>query len=1378
VISSLKSQIGHTLGASGINSLSRGVSAAQAGVYPPTLNFYETDPDIDLEAARLLVAKEPLDWKAPPDGPRRFQVNSFGFGGFNYVVQLEASTADSDTVLVTPRRAEAAETGWRRPSARAEAPRHAQAQLGGGAHAEPTAFLYPGQGSQRRGMGVEPYERYADVRRWLDRFATLTDFDLLGFLFHADDDALRETSKLQPALFSFEFALTQQLLGAGLRPSAAAGHSLGELTALCVAGVFSPEDGIRLVTKRAQLAEAVARQGGKGAMLAARAAREDLASLLEKRPGIVIANINSPRQVVLAGAREDIEALAEEMRCGSTLLKVSMAFHTGAMADARDEFRAFLRSVPLRRPTIPVISNVTGKEYPHDPDAIAELVSRQLDSPVEWLEGMLTLRRDLGIRRFVEVGPGEALAGLVQDSLPDAACTLTCPALKKTFVPIEPALEGVALSPFPRGSDETPVPSVQAASPADLLSPDAVLEEVIRIVMDATGYEKAEIGADMDLRESLAIRSSRFPVILDAAEKRFGITLRFQDLMEVRTVRDAATRIFEIMRRGDQPLATGRSEALQRLALSTAQPKEYPLKRSVFEDRPLDMGAFAPVTFSRGGKVALMTLGSTPLSRKVAKIMVEDYALAPFRLNLSDLAGQGLRAPAVDSGRGPDRRTLEGLLVFLGRLDRRLKTAEDVAGLLRSLFLALKEVLVQARDCKFVFVIQEDRDAGDYLQVFAQAVEGLLLSAALEHPSVQFRCLTLDGRTDLGYAIRCALDRSRTQIENKYRNGEAFSSSGIVSQLVYTGRAPLALLPEDIVVLSGGARGVTAHLARAFRPFGCRLALLGRTPGPDSVNSEGETTPVEASREIQNLIEELRKQGDEVTYHECDVTDRGQVESALRRIALQGTIVGIVHGAAVLRDRLITNTSAEDLAAVVDVKLVGASNLLEAAAPFSKLRFFVALSSIASVTGNLGQAAYSSANRALNALVEVMSRRRPETLWKTLILPPIEGAGSAADAATRQLLKQRGIDRAYITLSELRELFLRDLLLDEDRRRAVAFTRSLPEIGVAALDQTGPAPDPECLDAPTIRARRDEFPMVDSVEVLDLDQRRIQTVRTLSTERDLWLEDHKPFSSSQAPLLSGVMTIEAFLEASVLLFPYLRPLGVRDVRFMDAVECPPGSSRLCRVSCGFLKHEGRRVIVEAALTAPRGDEAPAGPPCARAQVILGSGLPDRLPELPADRQSPAQKEFVFADGSQMRAHYHEMTGFGERYQVLHGLESSENGVSSGVFVENQRQDFSDSRVSKYAYSPYLLEAIMHSAGFSPASQAQRRGQPLRIVPTEISEVVFLRKAYPGEVVSVRTILRRQVEGQSVFSSYASDREGVDIMRVNGLCMVVTRSDAE
>ncbi len=394
-----------------------------------------------------------------------------------------------------------------------------------------------------------------------------------------------------------------------------AGHSLGELTALCLAGVYSAEDGFRIVNKRALCMDKAASMNVEpGVMAAVDVPLDLLKEMIHGLENVHIGNINSPNQVVLSGSTEAVRDLGKkikEMGYRATLLPVSMAFHSPIMSVIHDELSEYVASIPFHSPQIPVISNTTMAPYPSDPDEIRRILMAHLESTVHWMNNVQTLWNDYGVRIFVELGPGDILSNLITDTLPDSTCIQTCipsaegrtyrTALAQLFVQGHLKVEGkprfVSLSAYreaPSSGRDTPNGQ---ASPVPAETPEHQnrgnqdhIEALIGIIMEATGFNRDEIQPDMDLRRDLSIRSSRLPIIMDAAEQHFGITIEFEDFMHVRTVREIAQKISAIVagKEGASPTpASGVTEpgAAHGETLKPLQ-DEASLKRLVFRNVP------------------------------------------------------------------------------------------------------------------------------------------------------------------------------------------------------------------------------------------------------------------------------------------------------------------------------------------------------------------------------------------------------------------------------------------------------------------------------------------------------------------------------------------------------------------------------------------------------------------------------------------------------------------------------------------------------------------------------------------------------------------------------------------------------------------------
>ncbi|MEV4583194.1 SDR family NAD(P)-dependent oxidoreductase, partial [Nonomuraea jabiensis] len=453
-LGSLKSNIGHTQAAAGVAGVIKMVMAMRHGLMPRTLHVDEPSPHVDWAAGAVELLTEARSWDVQ-DHPRRAAVSSFGVSGTNAHVILEqgdlaepASEEVADTPVVpwvlSAKTREAlveqagrlaswmsarpslsvSDAAWSLATGRSALEQRAvvvgadRDELLAGLRAltsdEVTgsggrlALLFAGQGSQRVGMGrrlAEAFPVFAETLEEIDRLLPIREV-----MFSDPDGVLNETGMTQPALFAFEVALYRLLESFGVRADVLVGHSIGEIAAAHVAGVFSLADACALVAARARLMQALPTGG---AMLAIAAPEAEVAPQLGDRVGI--AAVNGPAAVVISGDAQKIAEIEERASVRTRRLRVSHAFHSPLMEPMLASFEEAISGLTYHEPTLAIVSNLTGR--------LAE--PGQLTTPSYWVEhvrqavrfadGVAAAEADC----FLEVGPDGVLTGLAQQSIAD-----------------------------------------------------------------------------------------------------------------------------------------------------------------------------------------------------------------------------------------------------------------------------------------------------------------------------------------------------------------------------------------------------------------------------------------------------------------------------------------------------------------------------------------------------------------------------------------------------------------------------------------------------------------------------------------------------------------------------------------------------------------------------------------------------------------------------------------------------------------------------------------------------------------------------------------------------------------------------------------------
>jgi enediyne polyketide synthase len=1212
------------------------------------------------------------------------------------------------------------------------------------------------------------------------------------------EDELRQTRLAQPAIVLSSLAAFQALVFFGLQPHLAIGHSLGELSALAAAGAWDALGAVRLAALRGEVMSVLV-PAGAGAMAALGAGPGEVRKLLDLLGSpLVISNYNSPRQTVVSGPAEAIRnlgRLCDERKLACRQLAVSHAFHSELVAPAAERFRAALNrngrnqslALLLRHanqglsalPAGPtVISTVTGQPVSANADLLTHL-AEQIRQPVRFMDAVLKAL-EAKPALWLEIGPDGALTSFVRDIVSPAevqclptdlphedgfhllnrvlarAWVLGFPVkLDRLFAhrfhrPFDPEHyhPQLIVNPCERPADaraHAPAPANEQLLRANLEARalddrDSLLAFALDWIARRTGFPKSAITPDKQLRDDLnldSIKVAELVVLLaQKLNRRFDADPalvangRIGDVIELILAksrpREPQAHPASVPGIQAEPAAS-LAEWTRVFRLERAP---VPLPDGLRLPLPLDGACFivAEPNCPRAAATAarLRSLGLAPALTDADSLLRSGEA--PSNLAMLVLLLPEVSQPFLACTPAEFERRVEGAASVLFRVFRWAGHSRDGAGL-RGLILRPAN---SASDCG------SDLDGGG----------GFLKSLGLEYPAANFKWLALPTEWPPEQWAEVAvqeLQAPKDRVAFAYTpDGRRLADMAALPSLVVDPAPPASpppitdsLGPHDVVLVSGGAKGITCELALALaQSTHCQLALLGSSPLP-------EAPPNPPENELLHNLQRFQACGVRHRYFQADVTDLRAVQQAVREAERTlGPITAILHGAGVTRLRLFRDKELDEFLKCIRVKARGLYNLLTAVPP-AQLKALHVISSVLGRTGMAGQTDYCLANAWLDGALRSVKLAYPRLRCLSLAYSAWAETGLARRVGALDSLRSLGV--TPISVPEGIAAYL-DLVPPDQPDGAFVITGRLTADFEAGLYPPTTRPCGRFLE----QVRR----QVPGVELV--------ADASLSHQTDLYMPEHV-FAGT--PVFPGVMAIEALVQAAMACVDRPEWPLLSEVQFHSPLIVPEDSTVIMRtLALADLPHEGAvrvRVAIrsdhdgftqnhfEADCWFGKEPEADALPPH---ELALPRPLPDRLSRDP--------EEFNPVPLFQGK--------FFRRIEAIRTLAIGEMSLTE-IRTPIRERYFQDSLdATLLTPSPALRDACLQSGALI---------LPPGCLPSRLKALRFHRPATPGETVLCGAWVRSKSSAGFAVDIAAFDAGGELLEEMRGLLLAPTGTGA-
>ena len=992
-VGSVKSNLGHLDTAAGITGLIKVVLGLHHKIIPPSLHFKEPNPNINFSNGPFFINQETQSWEKEKDSPRYAGVSSFGIGGTNVHIVMEeapASLAPSfsrkyrllqfsaktesaleayqeklSTSLKDQAELELANVAFTLQTGRAahkykkflvaESLSEAQEVLEAAGYDRlktwesqrfrRLVFMFPGQGSQYIQMGKDIYEQEAYFRAIMDRgFSFLqkeTGLDFKEILYGGAKEAatINETRYTQPLVFLFEYALAKMLMHWGIRPDAMIGHSLGEYVAACLSGVFSFEDGLKLIIKRATLMQETER----GAMLSIEVDHQTVRPFLDGK--LSIAAVNSPGSCVLSGSAEAILGVMDVLRkknISHVRLHTSHAFHSQMMDAILQDFEAAFQGITLAAPKLPFISNVTG-----------DLISAQAaTSPAYWVNHLrntvlfsqgITNLMDQEDTLFLELGPGRTLSSL----------------LKKNDITKAFQHKAIPLSRHPKKRVDD-----------NRFLTEALGELWVNgVEVDWNKYYEAETLQKVSI-PSYSFDKHRFPAEVDALQMIYANLGRSKSAKQDLSDWFYSTSWRRSLGKKSGETTVGNSNFL------------------LFSEESALMTGLVKALKATGKnvKVVFRDTAFQKLADDLYTIDVEN------RLDVAQLR-EGLELEGFEVDQIVYGWTLSPAAAKI----EDTKTASATLEALQHLLCIIQEFGLQQEEVyrKMTILTYLAQDVLGYEQssLLSHSIQSLLRVSRQENPYL-FNCtIDLDTKRNLKKQVQQVLEDlyNNQEVEQvAYRKNVRWEANFAPVSLA-SNSTDIKVRSQGTYLITGGLGLVGTTLAECLlQQYQANVILLGRTK-LDVENPEFTAQIIGTALEDKvKVLQELKDRYQTISYHVCDVADFDSLRQQIKLLEVQyGRIDGVIHAAGNLSAdtfRTIENITPTILEDQFSPKVSGLLHFYQLFKDRS-LDFFWTTSSLSTVLGGIGYGAYAAANAWMDAFLSAHKDSLPN--WYSMGLDGI-----------------------------------------------------------------------------------------------------------------------------------------------------------------------------------------------------------------------------------------------------------------------------------------------------------------------------------------------------------------------------------------------------